>query len=376
MPDALSPIASFENGNIANLTNDSYNNSLLSVDEGSDSCCTNTSAPSALRKSKYSSYPYSVNETDGKKVKFATKSRNGRSRRKYPKSSLSSPVENCERSGETDSSNSSFSCENGGNLSPKSVILPPHRGNENIEVFMPIPTRKALRRKVSNSRPSNAWNDGRILMQSSRRSMLFKTWKEYCWVLQKPASLFFFRSTDDYIRFKKISGMNKNLQKQLVKLSIDFDSHEKLKDNIDKNPKSAKSIDEYIESSPCPQASCNVVLKYNVTHIKPKRDKRSGSPLYAFKIERWTDYGVAILAKFASIDFRRIKEFRKVLKKLIKKGSKSSHSKKKLSNDSDAESCMSGMSQSVSSVYSNKTFAGDIVVGRNTRIKKRRKKRR
>jgi len=212
--------------------------SLLSGYE-SVSCLSNVSAPSALRESKYSSYPYArsdINSRSGKRKSPEKKKSKKKSPRKVnntssnavispSKTNMLPPIEKSDAD-DDDSISGDSPVLGTYSESPRPIILPALSGEANVEVFTPQPAfRKKNKKKyvlspeksisspetIAECSPMSQSSDavseivksGTILMRSSKRSLLFKNWKECVWVYSKPAGFLFFSVSEG---FHNISG--------------------------------------------------------------------------------------------------------------------------------------------------------------------------
>jgi len=132
----------------------------------------------------------------------------------------------------------------------------------------------------------------------------------------------------DSITYQANPYLNNRLQKQLLKLSLDFDTSGELKWKMASKENGIEDSDKlnllHPELQPLPPVRPAGIVKYNVTDLKGKCYIIDGGKqlLHCFALERWTDVGTSTVAKFASQDRDTVNVFRKALKKSIKKGTK------------------------------------------------------
>ena len=123
---------------------------------------------------------------------------------------------------------------------------------------------------------------GNILTRSSLRSLVMKKWHSSFWVRYGPASLLVFRSKDDFEDWLNNPYHSQRQRDYLVKARLDFFGEMKKPD----------------------------VRGFKMTDIKLKSYEKKGRPMHNFKLEKWTNLGVSLVAAFASADLAEVEAVR------------------------------------------------------------------
>ena len=123
---------------------------------------------------------------------------------------------------------------------------------------------------------------GTIFTRSSLRSLVMKKWHSSFWVRYGPTSLLVFRSRDDFDDWLNNPYHSQRQREYLVKAKLDF-------------------FGEMIKSD---------VRGFKMTDIKLKSYEKKGRPMHNFKLEKWTNLGVSLVAAFASPDLAEVEEVR------------------------------------------------------------------
>jgi len=208
------------------------------------------------------------------------------------------------------------------------------------------------KRKTEKELTVSCWNfdengigqSGHILSRTSKVDLLFRKWKAAYWVHVQPAILLFFRSEKDIAIWRDDPS-----KKRLISWAINFDTKGFLEKKLKKHTKEklgreCASAVKYVESvgkkeqssedisSSFPKGKTKLnhalvcaekgVLKYSMTDIHSKLYEKEGTVLHGFKLERWVEVGMDILAAFASSKPEEIKSFRRVIKSCIEVASK------------------------------------------------------
>ena len=123
---------------------------------------------------------------------------------------------------------------------------------------------------------------GNILTRSSLRSLVMKKWHSSFWVRYGPTSLLVFRSKDDFEDWLNNPYHSQRQRDYLVKARLDFSGEMKKPD----------------------------VRGFKMTDIKLKSYEKKGRPMHNFKLEKWTNLGVSLVAAFASPDLAEVEAVR------------------------------------------------------------------
>lgn len=237
-------------------------------------------------------------------------------------------------------------------------------GEENVvsdvEIDAGVHVREKVQKKASNDNGQNSSSapsalpigvapsgglgqSGRILSRTSTSALLLRRWTESYWVHLYPASLLFFRSQEEFVRWRtNRSGtggpisINCNKvdspQDKPVKWAVDFDTMGVLKKKKKRKKKEKKETKEKSEDAGSGKekkskqdknelVSKNVgqrACKYSMEDVRSKTYERKGPLLHGFKLERWTNVGTNVAAAFASADPHETKALRKVIKSCLK----------------------------------------------------------
>jgi len=153
---------------------------------------------------------------------------------------------------------------------------------------------------------------GHLLVRHTRVSLALRLWKEKTWLFVKPATVLMFATKEDSLLYHDPS-LSSDQKSRLVKFALDFDTTGKLKKKMKKKHRS-------FENPPIPTSSRpihNVV--YIISDINSKSYRNSMAPLHYFNIREISDMGSRVLAKFASADYKTVKNIHGILKKCTKK---------------------------------------------------------
>jgi len=123
---------------------------------------------------------------------------------------------------------------------------------------------------------------GNILTRSSLRSLVMKKWHSSFWARYGPTSLLVFRSKDDFEDWLNNPYHSPRQREYLVKARLDFFGEMKKAD----------------------------VRGFKMTEIKLKSYDKKGRPVHNFKLEKWTNLGVSLVAAFASQDLAEVEAVR------------------------------------------------------------------
>ena len=123
---------------------------------------------------------------------------------------------------------------------------------------------------------------GSIMTRSSLRSLVMKKWHLSYFVRYGPTSVLLFRTKDDFDDWLLNPYHSAKQREYLVKARLDFYSEMKKPD----------------------------VRGFKMTDIKVKTYEKKGKPMHNFKLEKWTNLGVNIVAAFASPDIREVEAVR------------------------------------------------------------------
>mmetsp|Transcript_30504 Transcript_30504/g.71484 ORF Transcript_30504/g.71484 Transcript_30504/m.71484 type:complete len:762 (-) Transcript_30504:176-2461(-) len=123
---------------------------------------------------------------------------------------------------------------------------------------------------------------GNIFTRSSLRSLVMKKWHSSFWARYGPTSLLVFRSKDDFDDWLNNPYHSQRQREYLVKAKLDF-------------------FGEMIKAD---------VRGFKMTDIKLKSYEKKGRPMHNFKLEKWTNLGVSLVAAFASPDLAEVEEVR------------------------------------------------------------------
>lgn len=139
--------------------------------------------------------------------------------------------------------------------------------------------------------PASARACGSVLTRTSLRTLVLKKWQRTFWVQYGPTSLYIFRSRDDFEDWLHNPYHTQKQRDYLIKLRVDF-------------------YDDLSRKS---------VRGYKMTPIKVKAYEKKGPHVHQFKLERWTDLGVSIVAAFASSDPDELESLRTVIEGCMEK---------------------------------------------------------
>jgi len=134
--------------------------------------------------------------------------------------------------------------------------------NDNIPLQGPI---NQLPSYVTLPNGVKILSSGFIKGRCSRTAVLLKKkWKEYIWVHTKPAAILVFRTLDDAFKWMNTKSLTREENKNLIKLSIDFDTMGALKKDKKMNliPTANKPLR---------------IMKYNMMDVKSKISREDGS---------------------------------------------------------------------------------------------------
>lgn len=224
----------------------------------------NSVAPSALRKGKYSRYPYARSDIDSdgnNSLGSSISSYHSYTKSHYRYRYNDSPVGEADdveyhqhqQQEQKHSADQSIKSNVSESKSSRSAVTPYSSDH-------PLPSHILLRNGVT------VGATGYILARHTRFSILFKKkWKELIWVHCKPATIIFFASKKDCLKWMKKKHLANDEKKKLIKHAIDFDTMGVFK---------GKSKDQI--SKPLSPTSANI-MKYNMTDVRSKRESVDGS---------------------------------------------------------------------------------------------------
>ena len=150
---------------------------------------------------------------------------------------------------------------------------------------------------------------GPIQSRTTLRSLLMKKWHTDCWWMHYDRhSILIFRSKDHLDDWVQNPYHGKKEREYLIKLHIDFGDigggggggggNGSLDESVASGNNSNKDDDGGEDGG---QTTTNI-LGHRILPIKQKNcgKKSNHNDLYEFKLERWTNMGVSVLAAFAS----------------------------------------------------------------------------
>ena len=249
-----------------------------SMNSGLTGGTNNSAAPSALRKSKYSRYPYARSDIDSEtnnSLGSSISSYNSYNNNSYSRSSPQN-YNNIDFSHSYDNPTLEDDCyEEKEAEQNRRKIKKIHRNkdqeqNRNTNESLshrsaityystdhPLPSQTVLQNGVSIGAT------GHILGRHTRMELFFKKkWKEYIWVHCKPVSLLFFSSKTDCLKWMKQRYLPQDEKKALIKHHINFDPMGILAE---------KDAQQLLLSN------TSNVTKFDMSEVRSKRESVDGS---------------------------------------------------------------------------------------------------
>jgi hypothetical protein len=157
---------------------------------------------------------------------------------------------------------------------------------------------------------------GPIQSRTTLRSLLMKKWHTDCWWMHYDRhSILIFRSKDHLDDWVQNPYHGKKEREYLIKLHIDFGDiggvggGKSGSGNVDESVASGNSNNNKDDNGGEDGGQTTNILGHRILPIKQKNygKKSNHNDLYEFKLERWTNIGVSVLAAFASEEMEDVK---------------------------------------------------------------------
>lgn len=259
----------------------------------------NNAAPSALRKGKYSRYPYPRSDLDSdgnNSLGSSMKSYHSYSQgHYYGQYTDTYPGDN-------------YKVGRDKHINGAEKILPQSIANESKSyrsAVTPYTEDRPLPSHVMLPNGATIGATGYILSRHTRLSILFKkSWKELIWVHVKPTTIIFFESRSDCNRWMRKPSLSPDAKKKLIKHSIDFDA-----------------MGSLIENQNCKSNATHStkVMTYSMTDVRSKKLDVDGSYSHRFNVDRLKNSGSNVEMVFCSTQVVEVKQLRKTIRKCLKK---------------------------------------------------------